>query len=224
MTLAASPLQPFWHLLTRLGESQILLPAALLAMLALARHADSRALARWWLGSLVLATLLTTASKVAFIGWGIGSAALDFTGISGHAMFAAAIYPLLLGTLAAPLSPRGQQMAVAGGFALALMVGLSRLEVGVHSVSEVVAGLLLGAAASVTAIANTSLPRALLGSTVTALVALWVLLTPLHIAPLPTHSLVTRLALTLSGHTAPHTRHGMLQRLHGGLTTSSKQN
>ncbi|MDD5336722.1 MAG: phosphatase PAP2 family protein [Rhodoferax sp.] len=215
MTIDASHLQPFWHLLTRLGESQILLPAALLAMLALARHADSRPLACWWLGSLALTTLLTTASKVLFIGWGIGSAALDFTGISGHAMFAAAVYPLLLGTLAAPLSPRGQQIAVAGGFALALMVGVSRLEVGVHSVSEVVAGLLLGAAASITAMARTSLPRALMGSTVTALVALWVLLTPLHIPPLPTHSLVTRLALALSGHAAPHTRHGMLSGFHG---------
>ena len=215
MTIDASPLQPFWHLLTRLGESQILLPAALLAMLALTRRAETRPLAARWLGALVLATLLTTASKVVFIGWGIGSAQLDFTGISGHAMFAAAVYPLLLGTLAAPLPPRGQKIAVAGGFALALMVGLSRLEVGVHSISEVVAGLLLGGAASAGAMAGTSLPRALMGSTVTALVALWVLLTPLHIPPLPTHSLVTRLALALSGHAAPHTRHGMLQGLHG---------
>ncbi len=215
MTIDTPQLQYFWHLLTRLGESQILLPAALLAMLALARHADSRPLARCWLGALALATLLTTASKVAFIGWGIGSAALDFTGISGHAMFAAAVYPLLLGTLAAPLPQQGQKIAVTAGFALAFMVGLSRLEVGVHSISEVVAGLLLGSAASVWAIASTRLPRVLLGSTLSFLVALWILLTPLHIPPLHTHSLVTRLALALSGHVAPHTRHGMLSGLHG---------
>ncbi|MDP3617398.1 MAG: phosphatase PAP2 family protein [Rhodoferax sp.] len=213
MTIDASPLQPFWHLLTRLGESQILLPAALLAMLALTRRAETRPLAARWLGALVLATLLTTASKVVFIGWGIGSAQLDFTGISGHAMFAAAVYPLLLGTLAAPLPPRGQKIAVASGFTLALMVGLSRLEVGVHSVSEVVAGVLLGGAASAGAIAGSSLPRARMGSTLSVLVAVWILLTPVHIPPLQTHALVTQLALWLSGNTLPHTRHGMLLEL-----------
>lgn len=215
MTIDTPQLQYFWHLLTRLGESQILLPAALLAILALSRRVDSRPLAYWWLGSLLLATLLTTASKVAFIGWGIGSAEFNFTGISGHAMFAAAVYPLLLGTLASPLPQRGQKLAVASGFILALMVGLSRLEVGAHSVSEVLAGLLLGGAASASAIANTSLPRVLIGSTLSVLVAVWILITPVRLPPLQTHSLVTRLALSLSGNPVPHTRRAMLLGVDG---------
>ena len=86
----------FWHLLTRLGEMQILLPAALLAMLAMFRRPEARPLAGWWGVFLMTAALITTASKVAFMGWGLGSAELDFTGISGHAMFAAAVYPLLI--------------------------------------------------------------------------------------------------------------------------------
>ena len=57
----------------------------------------------------------TTASKVAFIGWGLGLSALDFTGISGHAMIASAVYPLLLGTLAANLIG-GYLMGLAMGF------------------------------------------------------------------------------------------------------------
>jgi hypothetical protein len=39
----------FWHLLTRLREAQILLPAALLAALALLRRPDARPLAAWWM-------------------------------------------------------------------------------------------------------------------------------------------------------------------------------
>jgi hypothetical protein len=99
---------------------------------------------------------------------------------------------------------------VATGFALALLVALSRMEVGAHSISEVLAGLLLGGAASAAAMACTSLPRALMGSGLTVLVALWVLITPVHVPPLPTHSLVTRLALSLSGSPVPHTRRDML--------------
>ena len=42
------------------------------------------------------------------IGWGIGWAPLDFTGFSGHAMFAAALMPLLLRLAAGPGSRRGR--------------------------------------------------------------------------------------------------------------------
>ncbi len=209
MPFASSPLQSFWYLLTRLGEAQILLPAALLAMLVLAQRADTRPLATTWLGLLCLTGLLTTASKIAFIGWGIGSATLDFTGISGHTMFAAAVYPLLLGTLTSRLPPWGQKVAVTAGFALALLVGMSRMEVGAHSISEVAAGLLLGGAASAFAMASAGLPRSRIGTSLALLVALWVLITPVHVPPLPTHSMVTRLALSLSGSPVPHTRSAM---------------
>lgn len=199
-------LHSFWHVLTRLGEIQILLPAALLAMLVLARRSQTRSLAGFWLGALALATALTTASKIAFIGWGIGSAELDFTGVSGHAMFAAGVYPLLLGTLASPLPPWAQKVAVAAGFALALAVGLSRIEVGAHFASEVLAGLLLGGLASAVVIAGKQLPRTLVGPGLSLLVAFWVLVTPVKVPALPTHALVTQLALSLSGHPAAHTR------------------
>lgn len=196
----------FWHLLTRLGEMQILLPAALLALLTLLRRPQARPLARWWLVFLLASAGLTTASKLAFMGWGIGNAALDFTGISGHAMFAAAIYPLLLGTLASHASPVVQRLAIGAGFVLALLIGISRLEVGAHSVSEVIAGLLLGGAASVGAMALACLPRAVIGPVLPLLVAVWIGVMPMHAPPSQTHDLVTQLALRLSGHQTPHTR------------------
>lgn len=211
MTPEPQNFHAFWHLLTRLGEMQILLPAALLALLAMLRRPDARPLAGWWLVFLLAAALLTTASKLAFMGWGIGNAALDFTGISGHAMFAAAVYPLLLGTLASHAAPTGQRLAIGAGFVLALLVGISRLEVGAHSVSEVIAGLLLGGTASTGAMALAPLPRAVIGPVLPVLIAVWVGVMPLQAPPSQSHSLVTKLSLLLSGQQKPHTRASLLR-------------
>lgn len=201
----------FWHLLTRLGEAQILLPAALLAALCLLRRPEGRPLVAWWLALLGVATLLTTASKVAFIGWGVGWPALNFTGISGHAMFAAAIYPLLLGTLNSRAGPVGRRLAVVAGGVLALLVGASRIVIGAHSGSEVLSGLVLGGTASAAALALTRLPRDLISPLIPAAVALWLALTPAHAPPSQTHSMVTWLSLKLSGHATPYTRADMLR-------------
>lgn len=209
MTLNAAVVL-FWHLITRLGEVQILVPAALLAMFVLARQPMTRAVAGRWLLALLLATTLTTASKVAFIGWCLGSTWLNFTGISGHAMYAAAIYPLLLGTLAARLARLGQVAALLAGGVLALLVGWSRLEVGAHSVSEVLAGLALGYAVGAWSLGRASLPRMLSGRALSIAALLWVLIAPLHLPSVPTHALVTRLALSLSGHALPCTRQALL--------------
>ena len=201
----------FWHLLTRLGEAQILLPAALLAALSLLRRPEGRPLVAWWLGLLGIATLVTTASKVAFIGWGVGWPELNFTGISGHAMFAAAVYPLLLGTLNSRAGPAGRRLGVLMGGVLALLVGASRIVIGAHSGSEVMAGLLVGGTTSAAALALIRLPRDLISPLIPAAVTLWLVLTPAHAPPSQTHSMVTWLSLKLSGHTTPYTRADMLR-------------
>lgn len=196
----------FWHLVTRLGEAQILLPAAALAILALVDQRQGRPLARRWLVTLVAAAVLTTASKVAFIGWGIGWAALDFTGISGHAMFAAAVYPLLLGTLA-PARPRFVPgLAIAAGAALALLVGVSRVTVQAHSWSEVAAGLTLGGAVGMVSLMRGSLTDFRVRLWVPLASAAWLLVMPIQAPASTTHALVTQVALALSGRPNPYTR------------------
>lgn len=211
---AVDPALPqFWFLLSRLGEAQTALPAALLAAWVLVRHPQARSLALWWMALLGAAIVLTTASKLAFIGWGIGSAELDFTGISGHAMFASAVYPLLLGTVvAARAPPAGRRIAVAAGFVLGVLVGVSRVVIGVHSVSEVVLGLLLGGLVSVLALALAHLPRVRIGPAIPIVVVLFVALMPAHAPASLTHSAVVRLSLKLSGHPTPYTRADMLRR------------
>ena len=71
------PAYSIWPVVTRLGEAQILLPAALALCAWMAFRPSARPLVAWWLALLTLATLVTTLTKVAFLGWGLGSAALD---------------------------------------------------------------------------------------------------------------------------------------------------
>jgi membrane-associated phospholipid phosphatase len=201
----------FWLVVSRLGEAQILLPAALLLSAWLALRVAARPLAQWWLVLLGGAAAITTATKLAFLGWGIGIAALDFTGISGHAMFAAAVYPLLTAALGSSDHPRMRGLSIALGYGLALLVGLSRVVVGAHSMSEALAGLLLGGLASAAALRLGHPPAARTPLLLSATLALWFMLTPVHAPPSNTHGLVTRLALALSGREHPYTRHDLLR-------------
>ncbi|HEY0858568.1 MAG TPA: phosphatase PAP2 family protein, partial [Albitalea sp.] len=196
---------PSWLLVTRLGEAQIMLPAALALCWWLARRAEARPLVQRWLALLALAAAVTTITKVAFLGWGIGSAALNFTGISGHAMFSAAVYPPLLYLIAVRRSPLWRRGAWLAGCALALVIGVSRVVVGAHSGSEVIAGLVLGGAASASALWMTQQRHAPVPWWLPAGVAAWLLITPVQAPASVTHDMVTRLALTLSGRTQPHT-------------------
>ena len=198
-----------WQLFTRLGEMQLLLPAAAAVALLLLSQPGQRAVALHWLARLSAAAVLTTATKLAFIGWGIGSAALDFTGISGHAMFASATHPVLLAALVSAVWPgersSGWRLGAWAGMALAVAVAVSRVVVDAHSVSEAVAGVLLGGWVGLLALRMQ--PQA-----VTAVrwlapaVALWLVATPVYAPPSQSHALVTRLALALSGQARPYTR------------------
>ncbi len=214
----------YWDLIARFGELQILLPAALLVALALLRRPETRALALLWISSLSAALVLTTASKVAFIGWGIGWPELNFTGISGHAMVAAAVYPLLLGSLASRGTPRGRAAAIGVGYAMALLVGISRVALSAHSASEVFAGLCVGGAASALALDEARLARVVINPVVPAAVALWLALTPGLAPASQTHSAVTRLSLMLSGRETPYTRSDMIEELRSRQKRTARTN
>src|SRR3954465_9062402 len=137
-----------WHVVTRFGEAGILIPCALLlaGWLALATR-DWRPVLGW-LMPLAAAVALTTASKIAFLGFGLGIASLDFTGFSGHSMFAAAVYPMLAYAVSARLGTAWRIGAVVLAYVFALLVAVSRFWLDAHSVSEIVLGYGLGTAAS----------------------------------------------------------------------------
>ena len=196
-----------WHAVTRFGEAGILIPCALLlaGWLAMATREWRTALA--WLLPLAAAVALTTASKIAFLGFGVGVASLDFTGFSGHAMFAAAVYPMLAHAATRQLGRSWRIGAVALAYAFALAVAISRVRLDAHSPSEVVLGFMLGAAASATALQvlrhaqPMALPRVLAFG-----LAFWLAWTPREPVLLPSHEIVTRVSLKLSGRSAPFTR------------------
>ncbi|MCV2367888.1 phosphatase PAP2 family protein [Roseateles oligotrophus] len=205
---------PFWQLLTRLGEIQILLPLALLCSLCLWRqsvvnHMPAQAqLARRWMLSFGAAIGLTAASKLAFFAWGWGIAAWDFTGISGHAMVSAAVLPLLAGYALMGQSPPLRRLGVIFGFGLAALIAYSRLKVGAHSPAESLAGFVLGGLASLFSLEL--LPRAQSAKAppiylpVGLLAAL--LLMPFGAPKSRSHDWVIQLSLQLSGRSQPFVR------------------
>lgn len=195
-----------WQVVTRLGEAQLLLPAmALASAWLLWRHGAYRLVACWWVATAV-AALVTTATKLAFIGWGWGSAALDFTGLSGHAMFAAAILPVLGRVAEGRLAPAWHGAGLAGGLLLAAAVAVSRVPVRAHSWSEVLGGAALGLAATAATLGWAHAPRIRISAWLPLLVAAGLSLGVAQAPPSRTHGWVTALALQLAGHQQPWTR------------------
>jgi len=204
--LEASAAGHFWSLLTRLGEAQILLPAMLLSALWLAWRPRGLRPALIWLLASGLAASLTTASKIAFLGFGIGSASWDFTGISGHAMFAAAVLPPLLLLASGPLTTSGRRWLLLCAYGLAAAVAVSRVMVGAHSWSEAISGLALGSAASAAALSRRRWPALRLARWAPLLMLAWALLAVVGAPPSRTHDMVTRLSLVLADRPHPYRR------------------
>jgi membrane-associated phospholipid phosphatase len=137
-------MKTFWpYYITHLGAASLIVPLLLLSSCALLSYAQTRTLRVWWL-SLSLATVIVLASKIAFIGWGLGIARLNFTGISGHAILASATYPFVLAWLFASPTQKFNKLGLVLGLILSIVIAWSRIAVGAHSLSEVLTGLLLG--------------------------------------------------------------------------------
>jgi len=197
-----------WMFVTRWGNALLLLPAASWIGLCLWAGGE-RAVARRWAFAFGGAVMLVFATKVAFLGWGIGSRALDFTGISGHSMLAASVLPMFAWWLAQDRDDDTRGRVIVASALFAIVVGLSRVLLSAHSPSEVVAGLALGLA-----VAWLSIPRRRVAGDHVRLRWL-VLFVLMGIGSLSTigdaddaHGLVVRIALALSGRAEPFQRGG----------------
>lgn len=202
---------PFWTLLSRLGEAQILLPLQLATALWLMLRSHAPRPALVWLACTGLAGALTLASKLAFHGWEAGYAPWNFTVVSGHAMFAAAVLPVLARALVADASPRRQALAVAAGTVLALGVAVSRVMVQAHSAPEAAAGAVLGLSAGVLALRGMHVPPLHAPRLLVAALLAWVAVA-VTAAPAPrAHDRMLTLAVWLSGRPEPYLRWMMLR-------------
>ena len=151
----------------------------------------------WYGGGLALVVL----SKLAFMSWGVGSSALDFTGFSGHAMRAGAVFPVLMYVLLQRAEPRWRHAGVLIGVAFAVLVAISRIVVHAHSVSEAVSGCVLGLALALgfmwnaRGAVNFAVSHALALASLVLMVAL-----SFKAEPMPTEQWLQKLAMVLSGH------------------------
>ncbi len=206
----------WWYHLSALGGLNV---TALLAVAIAAWLVGARCwrLALAWCLLFGAAILVAVASQVAFLGWGIGVRALEFTGFSGHATRAAAVFPVALfllmerrgfrrGDRRKETRPGDQdrrsggwlRAAVLAGAVLAAAVAVARVKVGAHSASEAAAGCLLGLACAGLFIAHSRAardrsPQPLLLGLLAA-----TLLLP-RADPINSHQWLTAAALKLSG-------------------------
>jgi membrane-associated phospholipid phosphatase len=207
-----------WMMFTKLADTVVLVPASLLCVAWLLFQKQWRP-AIWWLALLGGGLALVAISKLAFVGWGIGNCALDFTGISGHAMRATAIMPVLLYLAVSNATAQVRAMAFSAGLLFGFLIGVSRLALQVHSVSEVVSGCLLGAAISlVFAKMLIGLPRPVCVPPALALGLLLLAPAPLSQAA-PTEQWLEQIALSLSGREAPYRREDLQQCARGAPGT-----
>jgi len=193
-----------WNRFTNLGDLAVMLPLAATIAVWLAAQKQFSSSLRWLLafGS---AGLLVAISKIAFIGWGIGSSDFDFTGISGHTMLATATLPVLLYLLSSAWLPRHSTLALAIGWLGGAAIGYSRLEVHAHSLSEVVLGFACGLLAS-SWFASKTAERYSSKAAVCLLIPALVVFNLQFGNKAPGQDIITRLALAISQHEKPYSR------------------
>jgi membrane-associated phospholipid phosphatase len=132
-----------WIAITDLGDAAVTVPLAwaLAAWLAASR-AWHDALA--WLLLFGTGAFLVLCSQIAYAGWEIGVAQVDFTCICGHALGATSVLTVIAYFLGGRFSRTAACIAGSLGFLAGVLIGVSRVILDTHSPSEVIAGCTLG--------------------------------------------------------------------------------
>ncbi len=130
-----------------LGSNLFVIPLGL-SLAAWMWIGNARRMALSWAALFTAGLAVVAASKMAFIGWGFEIDAIDFQGVSGHAMRATAVFPVILYLI---LYDTRRAVRLAGIYCGLLFGALMAVSVSVHdthSASESIAGFVLGAAVS----------------------------------------------------------------------------
>lgn len=200
-----------WNILTYFGDSMLILPTGITLALLMLWKAGSPATTLIWLITLGISGLAVSISKLLFLAWGIGSSTFNFTGFSGHTTMSATLWPVMFWLISQRFSPDIRRLMIAVGYFIAIMVGISRLALHAHSVSEVISGLILGSLCSGIFL-YTQRSRDMRYFTFTPLVILLIL--PLSLMSIgkkaPTQQLIEHLATQITGK-QPWTRAKLLK-------------
>jgi membrane-associated phospholipid phosphatase len=193
----------FWSYFTKLADTNVLMTLAFLlaAWMACLRRWREAAL---WLFLFCGGLAVVAATKIAYIGWGIGIASLDFTGVSGHAMRAAAVAPVISLLAVQHRSRTAIIMALLAAIAFSIAIAVSRLVLHQHSISEVLSGLLLGGLLAAVFLAWLQQRRIMRWNIGIVAACMFIALAGLMAKPAPTERWIERIALYLSGHDRPY--------------------
>jgi membrane-associated phospholipid phosphatase len=195
----------WWHWLSVIGSLAVTGPIGVAIVVWLLAGKSWR-LTAIWLALFGAGMALVVATKMAFIGWGVGVESVEFAGFSGHAMRAAAVFPVA-GFLATRSSSRQLHwLGTAVGVLLAVLIAISRVYVRAHSPSEAVTGCLLGLAVAAVFIWYASTEHHMALSRLLVLLCIPILLVAPRVEPIPAEQWITKAALFLSGRDKPFTR------------------
>ncbi|KQQ36064.1 membrane-associated phospholipid phosphatase [Duganella sp. Leaf126] len=195
----------FWHLLSLIGSLAVTGPVgAAIAIYLIAGKQWRLTLAWGLLFGVGMAVVVVT--KMLFVGWGIGIESVEFAGISGHAMRAAAVYPVAGYLVLRSSGPYARYVGAGVGVLLAVLISISRVPTLAHSVSEVVSGAILGLAVAGVFIYFASREHRWALSRMLAVLCLPIVLVAPNVEPIPAEDWITQAALKLSGRDHPYSR------------------
>jgi membrane-associated phospholipid phosphatase len=187
-----------WTALSALGSMSVTGPLGIAVAVWLLAGRTWRLSLSWCL-LFGIGMLLVVATKVAWYGWGIGIPEWKFAGLSGHAMRACAVYPVVFYLMFLKARPAVRHAALAVGVLLAGLISLSRVPVFAHSMSEVLLGGAVGLAVAAAFIATArSEQPAVVGRILVALCLPLVAVMPFT-KPVPAEQWVREVAMHLSG-------------------------
>jgi membrane-associated phospholipid phosphatase len=187
----------YWQFITHLGSASLLLPFFGIALIELWFSRQKSAI-YLWIVALAIGVIVTLISKIRFLGWEFGIASLNFTGISGHAILATSIIPIVAYAFSGVFNEKTKNIGFWIGLILSHFVGISRIILGMHRLSEVVSGWIIGLTVGVFALSAMKYHQqryAYLHLTIMVFLIALGSTTPNY---LPTHDLEIKLALYLS--------------------------
>jgi hypothetical protein len=125
------------------GHTAVMLPVAgAIAAWLIAGRAWKLALC--WCVMFAAGLSIVAMSKIAFLGWQAGIPSLDFKALSGHALRATAVIPVLFFVVLQGASFSRRIAGVVFGIAISLGLGVLLVHFKFHSASEVIASSMLG--------------------------------------------------------------------------------
>ncbi|HDR9036654.1 TPA: phosphatase PAP2 family protein [Burkholderia vietnamiensis] len=133
-----------WTAIGNLGDAALTLPLAAVCFAWLTRSLYGWRIALSWATLLAAAMLLVGVTKILHAGCGVQIRAVHFRAISGHALLAAAVWPMACLLMLHDGWNTRTVRALLPGLALAATIAVARARDDAHTASEVMAGWMLG--------------------------------------------------------------------------------